>query len=67
MRTLAGIVTRLRTERSGVRVLVGARVFSLLQNVSTGTCVRPASYSVSTAGKVAGPSGWPLTSIQCRD
>ena len=38
------LVTRLRAGRSGVRILVETRDFSLLQNVHIGSGVRPASY-----------------------
>jgi hypothetical protein len=44
--SLVGIVTRLRAGRSGVRIPVEARDFSLLQNVQTGSGAHPASYSV---------------------
>ena len=39
-------VTRLRAGRSGVRILVEARDFSLLRNVPIGSGDRPASYSM---------------------
>ena len=42
-----GIVRRLRAGWSGVRVLVGARDFSLLQSIQTGSKIYPASYWVN--------------------
>jgi hypothetical protein len=41
--SLVGIVTRQGIGRSGVRIQVGARGFSLLQNVQTGSGLYPAS------------------------
>ena len=41
----AAIATRLRAGRFGVRIVVGAREFSLL-NVQTGCGAHPASYSM---------------------
>ena len=43
-----GISPRMRSGRFGVRVPVGARDFSFLQNVKTGSGTHPASYSVGT-------------------
>jgi len=45
---VGGIASRLRTGRSGVRMLIGKRGFSLLQNVQTGSGAHPASCSVGT-------------------
>jgi hypothetical protein len=42
------IMTRLRVERSSVRITVGARDFSLFHNVQTGCGAYPASYTVGT-------------------
>jgi hypothetical protein len=47
-RSVVGIVTRLWACRSGVRIPVGERDLSLLQNVHTGYEDYPASYSVGT-------------------
>jgi hypothetical protein len=38
----------------GVRVPVGAKIFSLLQVVQTGSGVHPTSYPMGTGGKAAG-------------
>lgn len=45
-RSAVGIVTRLWACRSGMRIPVGERDHSLLQNVNTGSKAHPASYSV---------------------
>ena len=45
---IVGIMTRLRVVWSGVRIVVGARDFSLFHNVQTDTEVRPASCSIGT-------------------
>ena len=42
------IVTRLRAGQSAVRTPAGARDFSLLENVQTGSEVHQASYSMDT-------------------
>jgi hypothetical protein len=47
-RSVVGIVTRLWACRSGVRIPVGERDLSLLQNVHTGSEAHPASNSVGT-------------------
>jgi hypothetical protein len=44
--SVVGIGTRLRDGRSGVRILVGTRDMSLLQNVQTGCGAHPTSCSV---------------------
>jgi len=43
-----GLLTTLHTGRSGVRIPVESRGFSLLQNVKTNSGAYPASYSVGT-------------------
>jgi hypothetical protein len=45
---VVGIMSRLRAGRSRVRILVGARDFSLLQNVQTDVRAHPVSYSMGT-------------------
>jgi len=47
-RSAVGIVTRLCACRSVLRIPVGEKDLSLLQNVHTGSEVQPASYSVDT-------------------
>jgi hypothetical protein len=47
-RSVVDIVTRQWACRSGVRIPVGERYLSLLQNVHTGSQTHPASYSVGT-------------------
>jgi hypothetical protein len=42
------VASRLRARRSGMRILVGARDFSLLQNAHTGSGAHAASYSIGT-------------------
>jgi hypothetical protein len=42
--SVVGIATGLRAGRSEVRIPVGARDFSLLQNIQTGSGAQPASY-----------------------
>ena len=44
------MVTELRVGLAGVRILVVATDFSLLQNVQTGSGAHPASYSMGTGG-----------------
>jgi len=46
--TIVSIVTRLQTERSGVRITVGASDFLLLWNVQAGPVPHPASCSMAT-------------------
>jgi len=57
-------VTRLRAGRSGVRIPVEAKDFSLLRNIPIGSGDRPASYSMGIGvlfrgggGKGAGGGG----------
>jgi hypothetical protein len=57
---LSGTANRLRAWRSGVRILVDAINFSLLQRY------HPASYSVGTGDKAAEAWSRPLTYIYCR-
>ena len=45
---IGSIPTRLRPGRFGVPIYIGAREFSLLQNVQPGSGAHPASYSVGT-------------------
>jgi hypothetical protein len=46
--SILSIVSRLRTGGSGVQIPIGARHFSLLQNVLTSSGPHPASYSMGT-------------------
>lgn len=48
--SLVGIVSMLQDERSGFRIPVGARSFSSLLNVSTGSGPHWASYLIATGG-----------------
>jgi hypothetical protein len=48
------IGTRLRAGRSGVRIRVGARDFSRLYNVQTGSRGYPACYSMGIGFEAAG-------------
>lgn len=63
----AGGISSLRAGRRGVRIPVGARDFSLLEILRTGSGAHLASYSVGTRvisrGKAAGAWCSPLTSI----
>jgi hypothetical protein len=56
--SIVGMATRLQAGQSGVRILVGARDFSLLQNIHTVSGTHPASCSVGmgilSQGKAAG-------------
>ena len=55
---VVGVMTKLRAERSGVRIPVRARNFPLLKNAKAASGINPASYSVCTelfpVGKAAG-------------
>ena len=55
--SIVGIVTVLLTGRSGARIPVGERDFSLLRNVQTGSGTHPASCSVGTEVLLRGQSG----------
>ena len=46
--SVVGIVTRLRAERSELRIPVGARDVPTVQNVQTGPGANPGSYSMGT-------------------
>ena len=45
---VVGIVTRLADGQFGIRIPTSERRVSLNQNVQTGSCIQPASYSVGT-------------------
>jgi hypothetical protein len=51
----SGVATRLRAGQFGVQIPVGARDFSLLENVQNCSGAHPASYSVVVSW---GSSGW---------
>jgi hypothetical protein len=55
------------TGQCRVRIAVGARDFSLLQNVQTGSGAHPVSYSLHTGVLSWGYSGWGMkfTTHQC--
>ena len=52
------IATRLRAGGSGIRIPVGARESSVLQNVQTDSGVHPTSYLVDTGFFHAGKAAW---------
>ena len=55
--SVVGIMTVLLAERSGARIPVGERDFSVLRNVQTGSGTHPASCSVGTEVHFQGQSG----------
>ena len=52
--SVAGMVTRLRTGRSGLQILTEARDILFLQIVQTGSEVNPLSYLVGAGGAFRG-------------
>jgi len=52
--SVVGMVTRLRTERSGLQILSEARDILFLQIVETGSEINPLSYSVCAGGAFRG-------------